>query len=207
MVTILFVTPQKYPSTSLRRSFAPSIGNNTVVNETHSFCNHFLDYLSEVLLHIQGILLGTKVRQIWYFCNFRTASPVTKHFMQDWSLIVTRHEGYHNKATKHHFLPPMPRRARFWNTHDWSWGLLQPAEYKSLHCCIKMKRVREVEEGSEKEQNPDISSTAFTTSDELVSRTWPPKIISSKIVCTCQQTDFIEINNLLINFMAPWKVM
>ena len=28
----------------------------------------------------------------------------------------------------------------------------------------------------------DISSTAFTSSVELVSSTWPPKIISSKIV-------------------------
>ncbi|GER46418.1 prolinerich transmembrane protein 2 [Striga asiatica] len=36
----------------------------------------------------------------------------------------------------------------------------------------------------ERERNLEISSTAFTTSEELVSSTWPPNMISSRIVCT-----------------------
>lgn len=35
-------------------------------------------------------------------------------------------------------------------------------------------------------ENLEISSTALTISEEFVSRTWPPKISSSKIVCTCE---------------------
>jgi hypothetical protein len=41
-----------------------------------------------------------------------------------------------------------------------------------------------------KREHFDISSTAFITSVELVSNTWPPKIISSSIVCICRQTHF-----------------
>jgi len=46
-----------------------------------------------------------------------------------------------------------------------------------------------------KREHFDISSTAFRTSAELVSNTWPPKIISSNIVCICRQTHFSGSQN------------
>jgi hypothetical protein len=50
--------------------------------------------------------------------------------------------------------------------------------YPPKQACMHRERERERE-------HFDISSTAFMSSVELVSSTWPPKIISSKIVCIC----------------------
>lgn len=77
----------------------------------------------------------------------------------------------------------------WWNSHDWICSPFHPEQEKTVSILtyfwwIINKRKEEQKKDNGCRKYLEISSTAFTTSEEFVSRTWPPKIISSNTACT-----------------------